>query len=320
MSELILVRHGQATPFEQDTDRLSPLGEQQAHALGEFLADLRPTHVLHGPLVRQRKTAEIAGQGRGWPTPITEPRLAEFDGDGLMRTLAPLLARQAGAALRALLELGAKEVAVLRGGTEVRIPVEELSVGDEFVVRPGEKVATDGVVVDGAWAAGDCAAVPDLTSDDPAATCAPTAQHAVRQARAEAEFVAIAQPGERILFLQAFIAVTVMSTLPIAAVLVERLDMVPVECVARAITAQVPTRIAWEVQTFESKDVNAFALPGGKIGVYTGLLKVASSQDQLAAVIGHEVAHVLAGHSASRVSNGIATQFGMQIFSATTRN
>ena len=91
-----------------------------------------------------------------------------------------------------------------------------------------------------------------------------------------------------------------------------------VECVARAITAQVPTRIAWEVQTFESKDVNAFALPGGKIGVYTGLLKVASSQDQLAAVIGHEVAHVLAGHSASRVSNGIATQFGMQIFSATT--
>lgn len=94
MSELILVRHGQATPFEQDTDRLSPLGEQQAHALGEFLADLRPTHVLHGPLVRQRKTAEIAGQGRGWPTPITEPRLAEFDGDGLVNTLALKLAGQ----------------------------------------------------------------------------------------------------------------------------------------------------------------------------------------------------------------------------------
>ncbi|ULQ45193.1 M48 family metallopeptidase [Flagellatimonas centrodinii] len=91
-----------------------------------------------------------------------------------------------------------------------------------------------------------------------------------------------------------------------------------VDCVARAITAQVPSRVAWEVQTFESKDVNAFALPGGKIGVYTGLLEVASTQDQLAAVIGHEVAHVLAGHSASRVSNEIATQFGMQIFSATT--
>ncbi len=57
--------------------------------------------------------------------------------------------RRAGDALRALLELGAKEVAVLRGGTEVRIPVEELSVGDEFVVRPGEKVATDGVITSG---------------------------------------------------------------------------------------------------------------------------------------------------------------------------
>jgi Cu+-exporting ATPase len=60
--------------------------------------------------------------------------------------------RQAGAALRALLELGAKDVAVLRGGTETRIPVESLSVGDEFVVRPGEKVATDGVIVTGSSA------------------------------------------------------------------------------------------------------------------------------------------------------------------------
>ncbi|WP_226531257.1 heavy metal translocating P-type ATPase [Microbacterium paraoxydans] len=57
--------------------------------------------------------------------------------------------RQAGAALRALLELGAKEVAVLRGGMEARIPVEDLRVGDEFIVRPGEKIATDGVVVSG---------------------------------------------------------------------------------------------------------------------------------------------------------------------------
>ncbi|KAM9862897.1 cation-translocating P-type ATPase [Leucobacter sp. BZR 635] len=57
--------------------------------------------------------------------------------------------KQAGAALRALLELGAKEVAVLRGGVETKIPVEDLQVGDEFVVRPGEKIATDGVVVSG---------------------------------------------------------------------------------------------------------------------------------------------------------------------------
>ncbi|HVM08514.1 MAG TPA: heavy metal translocating P-type ATPase [Acidimicrobiales bacterium] len=57
--------------------------------------------------------------------------------------------RRSSAALRALLELGAKDVAVVRDGVEVRVPISELRVGDEFVVRPGEKVATDGVVVDG---------------------------------------------------------------------------------------------------------------------------------------------------------------------------
>ena len=57
--------------------------------------------------------------------------------------------RRSGAALRALLELGAKDVAVVRDGTEIRIPVDQLAVGDRFVVRPGEKVATDGVVEEG---------------------------------------------------------------------------------------------------------------------------------------------------------------------------
>jgi P-type Cu+ transporter len=57
--------------------------------------------------------------------------------------------RQAGAALRALLDLGAKDVGVMRDGVEIRIPVGDLAVGDEFVVRPGEKIATDGVIVSG---------------------------------------------------------------------------------------------------------------------------------------------------------------------------
>ncbi|GGT16479.1 carbonate dehydratase [Streptomyces kurssanovii] len=60
--------------------------------------------------------------------------------------------RQAGAALRALMDMGAKDVAVLREGTEVRVPVDRLAVGDRFVVRPGEKIATDGLVVEGASA------------------------------------------------------------------------------------------------------------------------------------------------------------------------
>jgi Cu+-exporting ATPase len=57
--------------------------------------------------------------------------------------------RRSGAALRALLHLGAKEATVLRGGAEVTVPIDELAMGDRFVVRPGEKVATDGTIVEG---------------------------------------------------------------------------------------------------------------------------------------------------------------------------
>ncbi|MFE1175575.1 heavy metal translocating P-type ATPase [Streptomyces sp. NPDC058773] len=68
------------------------------------------------------------------------------------RTFEARAKRKAGAALRALLELGAKDVAVLRDGREIRVPVDALRVGDRFVVRPGEKIATDGTVVEGASA------------------------------------------------------------------------------------------------------------------------------------------------------------------------
>ncbi|MFF9198467.1 heavy metal translocating P-type ATPase [Streptomyces sp. NPDC014779] len=67
----------------------------------------------------------------------------------LGRYLEARAKRKAGAALHALLRLGAKDVAVLRGTSEVRVPVGALAVGDRFVVRPGEKIATDGTVVEG---------------------------------------------------------------------------------------------------------------------------------------------------------------------------
>jgi Cu+-exporting ATPase len=60
--------------------------------------------------------------------------------------------RRSGAAIRALLELGARDAAVIRDGSEVRVPVEQLAVGEQFVVRPGEKIATDGVVISGSGA------------------------------------------------------------------------------------------------------------------------------------------------------------------------
>ncbi|MFB9887716.1 M48 family metallopeptidase [Balneatrix alpica] len=89
-----------------------------------------------------------------------------------------------------------------------------------------------------------------------------------------------------------------------------------VSCVAERIVAEIPPqypRYNWEVVVFEADQVNAFALPGGKIGVYTGLLKVAEDQHQLAAVIGHEVAHVLARHANERISTQFATQTGLQL-------
>jgi metalloendopeptidase OMA1, mitochondrial len=78
-----------------------------------------------------------------------------------------------------------------------------------------------------------------------------------------------------------------------------------VERIGRRIAASVGRELPnaqWEFVVFESDQVNAFALPGGKVGVYTGLLKMASSDDEVACVIGHEIAHVTSRHSGERLS------------------
>jgi predicted Zn-dependent protease len=87
-----------------------------------------------------------------------------------------------------------------------------------------------------------------------------------------------------------------------------------VKCVANAVAQEVSsgtTASNWEVVVFKDASANAFALPGGKIGVHTGLLKVAKTPGQLAAVLGHEVGHVIARHGAERVSQTMATQSGL---------
>ncbi len=93
-----------------------------------------------------------------------------------------------------------------------------------------------------------------------------------------------------------------------------------VTCVSEALIAELDPewRDGWEIVVFEDKSANAFALPGRKIGVHTGLLSVARTPDQLAAVIGHEIGHVLADHGNERVSQQSAVQIGMQTVAVMT--
>ena len=72
----------------------------------------------------------------------------------------------------------------------------------------------------------------------------------------------------------------------------------------------------WEVVVFEGEQANAFALPGGQIGIYEGMFQVAENEAQLAAVIAHEIGHVRAEHSQERVSSQVATQGAVQLVSA----
>ncbi|MBL53175.1 MAG: Zn-dependent protease [Alteromonadaceae bacterium] len=88
-----------------------------------------------------------------------------------------------------------------------------------------------------------------------------------------------------------------------------------VQCVAETLLPFVPAGVYagdWEVVVFNDDQVNAFALPGGKIGVYTGLLNVAKNQHQLAAVIGHEIGHVIAQHGNERMSQSTLIEMGSQ--------
>ncbi len=70
---------------------------------------------------------------------------------------------------------------------------------------------------------------------------------------------------------------------------------------------------AWEFRVIRDKELNAFCLPGGKVAVHTGMLEFVESDDELAAIIGHEVAHATARHGAERVSQNMAAQVGMAV-------
>ena len=92
-----------------------------------------------------------------------------------------------------------------------------------------------------------------------------------------------------------------------------------VQCVVDALVQQLPPEwrgLQWETAIFVDDSPNAFALPGGKVGVNTGMFTVAKNQDQLAAVIGHEIGHVYARHTNERVSRQSATSTGLAVLGA----
>lgn len=88
-----------------------------------------------------------------------------------------------------------------------------------------------------------------------------------------------------------------------------------VNCVVDALTRELSPewRHGWDVRIFDDKSPNAFALPGRKIGVHTGMLQLVQNNDQLASVIGHEIGHVLARHANERESMGAVAQLGQGV-------
>ena len=91
-----------------------------------------------------------------------------------------------------------------------------------------------------------------------------------------------------------------------------------VRCVVTSIVRELPAdwqRLGWDVALFEDKEANAFALPGGKVGVYTGIFSVARNQDQLAGVIAHEIGHVVSHHHNERITRQMGASGVLQILS-----
>ncbi len=89
-----------------------------------------------------------------------------------------------------------------------------------------------------------------------------------------------------------------------------------VACVANAVVQVLESPhsdYSWEMAILETDQINAFVMPGGKIVVYEGILKAAQNQDQLAAVIGHEIAHVTAEHTKSKLLQGKGAQIGIAV-------
>ncbi|MGN6513264.1 MAG: M48 family metallopeptidase [Lysobacteraceae bacterium] len=92
-----------------------------------------------------------------------------------------------------------------------------------------------------------------------------------------------------------------------------------VRCVVGALVRQLPPtwqQGGWETALFVNPEPNAFALPGGKVGVQTGIFTVARTQDQLAAVLGHEIGHVVSRHHEERITREMETQTGLGLISA----
>lgn len=91
-----------------------------------------------------------------------------------------------------------------------------------------------------------------------------------------------------------------------------------VQCVVSAITRELPPQwhYNWETALFVDDSPNAFALPGGKVGINTGIFTVAKNQDQLAAVIAHEIGHVVSRHHDERITNQMGAQAGLGIVGA----